>query len=80
LYAAGQGITNTSVKGRRGVMADIDPPGTTKPPVSTPGATGRLFEPPTNQALWPTFMRRTIAAEPFPRPEKRPKRVVRATT
>ncbi|WP_137125627.1 hypothetical protein [Roseomonas sp. HF4] len=61
-------------------MADIDPPGTTKPPAGPPGAAGRLSEPATSQALWPTFMRRTIAAEPLPRPEKRPVGVVRAAT
>lgn len=61
-------------------MDTIDPPGTTKPPAGNPGAAGRLSEPPTSQALWPTFMRRTIAAEPPPLPEKRPKGAVRAAS
>lgn len=61
-------------------MASIDPPGKAKPNTDGAAATGRLPEPPTSQALWPTFMRRTIATEPLPRPKNRPTRLVRAAS
>jgi hypothetical protein len=48
-------------------MCVIDPPGTKHPSDKDALDPRSLPEPPTSQALWPTFMRRTIAAEPTPR-------------
>jgi len=52
-------------------MMSINPPGTAKPMAEGGREPPRLVEPPTSQALWPTFMRRTIAPDPAPRPGTR---------
>jgi len=52
-------------------MAIINPPGKSEPRAEGDRESRRLAEPPTSQALWPTFMRRTIAPDPSPRAERR---------
>lgn len=53
---------------RGGVVGSIEPPRSTQAPAPQGGA-GRVAsprtiqEPPTARALWPTFMRRTLAEE-----------------
>lgn len=56
-------------------MGNIEPPRRAQPPAQQ-GGTGRgtsprtIQEPPTPRALWPTFMRRTLAEDQLrPRPE-----------
>jgi hypothetical protein len=57
-------------------MGSIEPP-QHAPPAAAEGRAGRerspraMAEPPTARALWPTFMRRTLAEDELrPRPER----------
>mgnify|MGYP005860445577 CR=1 FL=1 len=53
-------------------MGRVEPPRPRGVPGASGGNEGEVPEPPTDRALWPTFMRRTIEADRLRRADQTP--------